>query len=210
MTVQVRVTTNLKEFQGWISLAATKQIPFATALALTRTAKTAREVVVFGLPARFTVRGQKLAQSIRYKPANKRDWPRPSSSVYTLAEALVLQELGGTKRPRRRDLAIPGAGTRPTAQTTISKAKRPAAVLKRRGYFLGHLKSGPSAGADAILQRVGPDRYPLRVSYLLRPRGEVKPALGFADSVERSARSVLPGNWLAAMNEAFASSKKKR
>jgi len=202
------VAANLPEFQRWIDNATRRQIPFATALALTRTAKGARDDVVVGLPQHFVVRGSRLAQSIRYKPANKSDWPRPYSVVYTLAEALVLQELGGIKVPRRRDLAIPGAGTRPTPETRITASKRPAAVLARRGYFLGTIKGGVNAGAAAILQRVGPERYPLRVAYLLRPRGVVKARLGFAETVRRRVNFTLGAEWLSAMNQAVKGAKR--
>ena len=202
------VATNLPDFERWIDGVARRQIPFATALALTRVARVAREDVVLGLPLHFVVRGPKLAQSIRWKPASKTDWPRPQSVVYTLAEALVLQESGGIKVPRKRALAIPGAGTRPTVETRITASKRPAAVLRKRGYFLGTIKGGVNAGAPAILQRVGAGRYPLRVAYLLRPRGEVKARLGFVDTVRLRVESTLPREFLRAMDEAFAGSRR--
>lgn len=205
MSVGVRVETNLPEFQRWIDGARRRQIPFAVALALTRVAKLAREDIVEGLPSRFVVRGKKLGQSIRHKPASKSDWPHVRSSVYTLAEALVLQEEGGTKRPRGKSLAVPGEGVRPTPSDKITASKRPKAILKRRGSFLATLKTGANAGADAILQRVGRGRHPLRVAYLLRPSGEVRPRLEFVRTVRRRVETSLALEYHRAMEQAFAS-----
>lgn len=207
MSVGVRVETNLPEFQRWITGAMRRQIPFATALALTRVAKLAREDVVEGLPGRFTVRGPKLGQSIRNSSASKSSWPHVQSSVYTLAEALELQEEGGTKRPRGKNLAIPGEGVRPTKETKIPKRKRPKNLLLGKA-FLATLTSGRNAGADAILQRVGRERYPLRVAYILRPAAEVKARLGFEATVRRRVELSLSLEFHRAMEQAFAGARR--
>lgn len=206
--IGVQVTTNLAELQTWLTLAHARHVPFAAAVALTRVAKGARDTVVAGLPDRFVVRGKRAAQSFRYRPARKADWPRTHSIVYTLAEAFALQERGGTKKPRGRNLGIPGAGTRPTPSTTITAAKRPKRVLTKKRTFLQTISGGTNAGADAILQRVGRARFPLKVLYILRPRAEVRPALDFVETVQTYAQRHYEAEFTRALDEAFRGSRR--
>lgn len=87
--------------------AAERQIPFATAKALTRTAIDARRDVMDALPKVFDRPNPFTMRGIGYRQATKATL---SAAVFIRdkqAEYLSRQIAGGTRRPRRRALALP-------------------------------------------------------------------------------------------------------
>src|SRR5260370_40269244 len=69
--VRIRVIDDVKRFTRDMDEAANRQIPFALARALTRTAQDAQSDVRSDLPRRFTIRNTWVSRSIRITPATK-------------------------------------------------------------------------------------------------------------------------------------------
>ncbi|MBF0171465.1 MAG: hypothetical protein HQK87_10345, partial [Nitrospinae bacterium] len=69
-----------------------KQLRFAAAQALTRTAQDAQEEVKRQLPERFTIRTGWLARGIRIRPASRNNL---KASVLVKDAFMALQETGG-------------------------------------------------------------------------------------------------------------------
>ena len=103
-----------------------KQSIFATAQALTKTAKDAQKDEIDSLQQNFTLRGRWFEQSnkfgIKIKPAKKEDL---KAIIYTNADWLELHETGGTKIPKGNTIAIPTSEVRRNKKDIITKANRP-------------------------------------------------------------------------------------
>ena len=120
-------------------IQAGKQIPFALALSLTRTAQLAQQNVRKQITETFTLRRKSrgFLNAIRIKAATKKNL---TAEVYTTARFASLQQLGGLKQSHHGQLAIP-------VYADISQVKRrtaktsPAGVLANGG-FITRLQSG--------------------------------------------------------------------
>lgn len=201
LELAVTVGTTAEALAASLGEFARDQLPFATALALTRTAWDATKAAQKHLPTVFTTRGDRLARTFRAGRAQKSDWPNISVPVGTLAEAMVLHETGGVKRARSQDgIGIPTRLIRPSKGTKITKAKRPKRLLQKPGV----------RKADETIRRSktsGRDRR--EIFYLLRPSVRIKKRLGFQGVVSEAFERAYPGRFVAAMNEALASKKSR-
>ena len=103
-----------------------KQVRFAAAKALTRTAQAAQAEVKRQLPKRFTIRTNWVPNGIRIRPANTSTL---SASVLVMNRFMALQETGGDKTsPFGEALGVP-VGARPTPQSVTRPSKFPGALL---------------------------------------------------------------------------------
>jgi hypothetical protein len=210
-TSLVRVTTNWREVYRYLDRAARRQVPFASALALTRLAQLGQLRVRANLPSRFHLRSGWVSGGIRVIPARKGDWPRQFSAVGSRDDFMALQETGGTKRPRKAaSLAIPGLSTARGAGGRISRGQRPRALLRKRRYFTQRLGAGMHAGQIALLHRLTSERYPLRVVFLFTPEGQIRPTLRMHEDVESRARSQYAVVFKRALTQALASGLPRR
>ena len=136
--MQISVKHDLDKASKHLRLWERDQLPYASALGLTRIAKRAQTKVKRNIPRRFIMRKKWIQTGIRINPATKQQlWSR----VYSRDDFMALQETGGIKRPQRRALSIP-VGIRKDKQANITKAKRPAALLKKPNHFIAPISSG--------------------------------------------------------------------
>lgn len=202
--IGVRFRTNFRELEAWLGMLATRQVPFATAKALTRTAQDARDAVRAELPKRFTIRSGWVAGGIRIVPASKNDWPRAVAWVGSRDPFMELQETGGVKTPAKgaRNLAIPTPTTtaRRTGSGRIPASRKPRALLDKPGVYVA---------GKAIRRRKrrrsadGPETL-----YLLRPRATLKPRFGFQDTVEKTVAKVYAARFREAFEAAIVAPRK--
>lgn len=144
-----------------------RQVPYALALALSRTARDAQDEVRADLPHRFTIRTPYTVRGIRASGASKADL----NAVVSAPDYMALQETGGTRTPARsRYLAIPSAQVIDRSRL-VPRGMRPGAS----GTFVMRTKAGPG-----IAKRVGK-----RVSILhwLEATTPVAPRFGFGEQV---------------------------
>lgn len=133
MDITVKIDDRgLKQFTE----AMEKQVPFATALALTRTAGQGQDRVREELPKHFTLRNKFTEGSIRFKRAEKRDWPNCKAIVGTISPYLEIQEEGGDKTADGKAFAIP-KGIRRSDKTQVSRAKWPGKILPKNSAIPG-------------------------------------------------------------------------
>lgn len=196
--MEIRVSSNVASFDRWIDQAVRKQLPFAVASALTRTAQAAQGEVRENLPKHFTIRSPWLSGGIRIRPASKRDWPHSRAAVGTVDEELVLQETGGTKRPRTgKDLAIPTRLARAggSKRGKISRGNRPRPLIAAK----------KAAVEKDVIRRTRQKRGApgLLLLYLLRPSANIKPRFHFREDVERKAGQVYGPYFLEALERAM-------
>lgn len=105
--MQIKVETNIGQVQAWLA-GQQKQVQYATAVALTRTAAVLKRELpaeldrVFDRPTPFTKRG------IFLKAARKDDLTAEVGFMDVQARYLRLQVEGGTRQPGPRGIKLPG------------------------------------------------------------------------------------------------------
>lgn len=180
-----------------------EQLPFAMALALTRTSVHARDEVRARLGDHFTLRNQRTKRGIRNRRAEKRDWPRMSAGVGSLDDFMVLHATGGLKRAKRGGtVLVPTRAIRRTASGKVRKTQRPD-VLRSAGktYVEGgviRLRSGPR-------QR----RNTLRLLYLQRSSARIDRRWPLQDEVSRAVKRHFPREFKRSMVRSLKSSRRR-
>lgn len=168
-----------------------KQIPFATALALTRTAKEVQREEIAQIRTAFTVRGSWLREGGRFgigiTPASKENLV---AVVESRAPWLEAHEEGTVRTPEGAHFAIPQKDIRRTKTQVIARSQRPKA-LKRA--FKIETRGG---GIPLLMQRIGRGKSSiLRVMYQLTGRAKIEPRLRFFETgkivVEKAWRRIF-------------------
>jgi hypothetical protein len=180
-----------------------KQVRFATALALTRTAKQAQSAVITRLDDNFELRTNWSQPSnrvgIRITPAKKDNL---EAQVKTQAVFLNKFDTGDDKLPLGKYIAIPTANVRRNKRQLIVKNQRPR-NLKRSFIIVTSKKK-----TAVLFQRVGKNkRSAIRAMYILVPRAEIDRQPSFRQPIETTVRANFNRNFEAAMKEAFATAR---
>lgn len=202
---------NIGDFERWLDRITLNQLPYATSLALTRTAQSAQDVLRQRLSRHFTVRSNWVARGIQVQAANKRDTLRRMHAIVgSLDPFMERQELSGTKRGRSgKDVAVP-LDIRQNKRAVTRPGKWPKALLRkggRRPYFVGKIASGKWAGTPAVFRRESKASYPLRVMYLLRPDVDVPAHWDLRRTVDEIAPRAFPFQMDAALERAIRSAR---
>ena len=166
--MQVTINTNFKELGRWMSDIERKQLPYATARALTAVAKEGVEAVQGELRARFTLRNRYSERGVRSQFARKADWPRPFSRVGIDERRSYLADHveGGIRRPQRAKWrAVPGVNNRRTRTGKIRKADRASRSLRVPGGR-GRKKYKAFERGNLILRRAGRGGRQLKVLHV--------------------------------------------
>lgn len=196
--MRIEVTSDVERVIRAFDNLSSKQIPFALARALTRTAQDAQKDVREDLPRKFTLRNNWVSSGIRIKAATK---ALPAAEIGSLEPFMARQETGGIRTPRsHRRIAVPAGGVKRTGKGMIAKSQRPAALKGKPGVFLMRSKSGGGAG---IVRRQGKARLPLQFLYWLKAGVTIKPRFGFQGTTGTSVRRAFGPNFIAAIGEAM-------
>lgn len=180
-----------------------KQIRFATAVALTKTAKQAQTAVLGALRENFTLRTNWAEPSskigIRIKPAKKDDL---EAQVKTAANFLKLQDEGGEKLPKGKMLAIPTVNVKRNKRDLIAKANRPNALRGKRTFII-QTPRGP-----VLFQRkFKGKRSQIVALYNLEPKARISARPVFKRPVESTAMENFNKNFEEACKQAFATAR---
>jgi hypothetical protein len=182
-----------------------KQVTFATALALTQTAKDAQGAVIGDIESTFTVRNNWDKPSnkfgIRITPATK---DHLTSVVRTDADWLNLHEEGGIKIPEGHFIAIPTSNVRRTKKQIVQKGQRPKALFGKRDFLILTKKNR----RPVLFQRFGRGkRSDIKAMYVLVPRGQIKRESTVFDPVQKTVERVFGQNFSKALQRAIATAK---
>lgn len=218
-SMSLTVTSNLPAFAKAVDAFGKNQMPFAYQVAINDTAKDVRgQIIERSWPSDVNVRNKRFMQTA-LTPISKRN-PDVFATKKNL-RAIVgntrprmqrdyLQRLtqGGVKTPRGKHLAIPSNQNTlsRTAGGAVRKADRPRQLLNRKGVFIQKLVK---SGDMAIMRRVGKDRYPVQMLYLLEPSGQIKKQFSFYEDANATARRAFRRNFERAFKRAKATAKRK-
>lgn len=191
MNIDVRVDSS--GLNKWLGFLAQDLIPYACARTLTMLAQDAQAEVRRELPRRFTIRNTFVEKGVKIKPASKSNL---QSEVYAQMEGafsldfMLLQEEGGTKRPRGQNLAIPVDAKR-SKRDIVTQANRPKALLRKKGYFISHQSTAQTAHLfPGVYKRMADHR--LSLLFDLEPRASVPSRWDFVPTVLKVAQERLP------------------
>jgi hypothetical protein len=191
------------------------QIPFATAKALTLTAKSRQKLVQATLGQRFILRREAWArQGVRIEPATK---TKLQAVIKDINPYMALQEEGGQKLPMHGSkVAVPLTGARPTPRALIREENLPAAVMANGGFIRGNimyrvvLKAGRR---KAVSRAIGGIREAANwarkiiAMYALVPHASVKKRYGFEQTVTQGVVDEFRRNFEVTFEEARKTAK---
>ncbi len=176
-----------------------KQISYAAALALTRTAQDAQEEVRRQLPERFTVRTGWVAKGVRIKPARKNNL---EAAVTVLDDFMALQETGGIKRSHSGEaLAVP-VGARPSPRSVTRPSRFPGALLKKPRHFIAPFHDDPQT--HAVWRRGGRKGRKVKLMYVFADQVRLEPRFDFMETVKGVVEARFGDNFDDALREALA------
>ena len=162
MGVSVTIDLPIAELTGRLREFDRRQLPFATALAITRTVQDAQTDLRRALPSAFTIRNNFLEKGIRIKAATKKSL---QGRVFTIDEILLRQITGAVKRPRGHAIPLP-RGAKSNAKGIIRRGNRPAALRAKRRHFVVET----TGGDRVLLRRKTKKRYPIELLWRLHDR----------------------------------------
>ncbi len=184
------VRSNIKQFTKGLDRDQRRQVPFATARALTRTAQRCQADIQGNIPKLFnTTKKWWLKQQptgIKITPAKKADL---AATVYTRAYFADLQEKGGIKAPfESGGLLVPtdkvpkygrksgGAAKVLAGKKIIRRGRKPegSPIIKTR------------SGGKGVFRRKNKKTVELLYNYV--PRANIRPRFGFARMAHSSAQ----------------------
>ncbi len=119
-----------------------KQLRYATAVTLTRSAESAQDAILARTRDVFTIRKSWLQPGYKFginrKAATKDDL---SAEVFSRAPWMLRHEEGGLKLPNKEYLAVPQEGVKRTKKDLIPAGQKPKAL--KRSFIIWKTKSGP-------------------------------------------------------------------
>jgi hypothetical protein len=208
-SIAVTVQTNAPALARALRYLAMEQLPFATAVALTRVAQDARAEVVRNLPDHFKIRSKRVVAGVRIERANKKDWPNVHAKVGTADEFMALQVTGGTKRPQRgaAHIAVPTrlVTSRRTGSGAVPKPLKPRQLRNREDVFVAQQEIRKRLGkrSKGALLNLGE----LGTFYNLVTEAHIKPRWPLPKEVETSATSTYGAHFERELTAAIRSAR---
>lgn len=165
-----------------------RNIRYGTAVGLTQTAKQAQAAVIESLKSTFTLRTRWYEPGNRFgikiQPATR---DRLQAAVQTRADWLEIHETGGTRRPKRKALAIPTDNVRRNKRQLIPRSQRPRNLARS---FVIETQSGP-----VLFVRTGKGkRSKIRALYSLEPQAKIKRQSTFYEPISEVVKKNLQAN----------------
>ncbi len=215
--ISLNFHADVRKATATLSEAAAKQVPFATAKALTTLAKLAQADIQQALPSIFGHLAPFTRQGIAIKAATKASL---TAQVYVKplqAQYLGLEEFGGTRTPAMntrivsRALTMPGvnarlndAGSLPRGYVAKLAAMAEADAGPRKGQTVVKFSgSGPNGkGPGGFFLRLPGHHIRRLISF--EASAQYKPKFGFEKRVEAKVRADFAGVFGAAMTQAVA------
>lgn len=205
MTEPLSLTVNTAEFNRWLNGVAREQIPFASAKALTLTAKDAQAALKSAAAGAMTLRNQHTARGLRIRPADKRDGMGMKAEVgskdwYMADQAGEREEVRSPQSAKYR--YIPKKA-RPSKTARIPKRMTPAAIAGNPNAFWRHKPDGTAL----VLERTGRGGKSLRLLHVAVPKQRLNPAMSLADIVQATASRRIRRNFVLSMQQAIKSAR---
>lgn len=202
----ISISINTAEFNRWMNGVARQQVPFATAQALTQTAKDAQGDLKAEAGRMMTLRNAHTARGIRIKRADKRDGINAMNSQVGSIDWYVegqSQDGDSTRTPRQSRYRYIPVKARTNKARSIPKRLKPSALAASPKVFWRH----KSNGSALVYQRMGRKGNKLKLLYVAVPQQRIKPKLSLAKTVTLTAQRRLRRNFIKSMGKAIKSAR---
>ena len=202
--MRISVQADIRQLTRHLNRLQKKQIPFATAKALTLTAKDAQRSVQRQMPAKLDRPRPQTIKALRVKPATKR---RLQAEVYFLdwaADFMRYQVAGGTERARGKALVAPVQQRRNKFGNVAGMrgGKKIAALLAKPNVFKGTI-----GNVSGIWQRYKDNRRKPKLLFAFKESMRYSPRLPLRRIVEGVARNKFKRNFNQALAHALRSAR---
>lgn len=184
MAVSFDARSNIEEVKRNLTSIQKKQIPFATSVALNKTAFDVRENEQKGMdrqldrPTPFTKRGVQVQKSTKRKL---------EASVFIeekRAKYLKYQVYGGTRTPRRRVVMVPGDALARNRYGNVPGWRRKRAqLLAKPGHFEANMR-----GVSGIWRRKGKGRNNVELVVYYAPSAKYEQVYKFQEIAMKTAQ----------------------
>ena len=187
-----------------------KHMPFAIALALTRTAADCQTVLKSRLDSSFTVRTPWVAKGIRIEGATKTNLRAKVGSIDRFMEP---QAIGGGKKPHEGKLVgVPMVGRglpRSNLKSVTRPSKWPGGYMATGKTFIGTLRTDEDALWARITRGKGKNRREgLRLLYVMKPEVHIPARWPIRAVVGEVVANRWPDHTLAAIKQAIDTARK--
>lgn len=204
--LRLDVDSNASKVQRAIQ-GLSKQMPFATAGALTATAFDVRKAMVKTIyPSSFGVKNRSFANAMfRVDKANKKKLEARLYDRFS-KDYMVNQAEGGVKQKRGRYIAVPSTDRPKVSGKATYNRVHPRTILTRPKAFVQYAK-----GSTMILERRTKKRYPLKKLYVLytgSPR--IPKRFPFYERGHAIAKMKIEKNFAKSFAKAKATAKRRR
>ncbi|SBW07726.1 hypothetical protein KL86APRO_12278 [uncultured Alphaproteobacteria bacterium] len=212
--LQIHLSASVEGILAQLTEFEQRQVPFALAQALTKTAHAARKEVLHQMPQRFILRSGWPQKGLRVTPAHKND-ANPTASVWTKEWYMADHESGGIRRPRSSGhLWIPTLAARAggtiegrvlsrnypgNLRKTMDKPGRKRRKKPGKGSYA---KPRPFRIGNSIYIRQDSERFPIVRLYSLAERAVYKPRWEFEKTIAAEART-LPRTFIECLDKAL-------
>jgi hypothetical protein len=197
LTISVR--SDFQRMQRIMTDLERRQLPFATARALTRTAQAARDDVKASLPTAFDRPTPFTRGGIGIKTATKAGLTAEVFVKDIQADYLAKQERGGVREPKKKALVKP-VGIRINQYGNIAN-KAVAKAYQRKNTF-----SGTVRGTPGLWERTKKGGLKLLVRYEDRKQVKAKP--WFIPVVTATVRRVWPRLMAESLRDAMRNARR--
>lgn len=200
--MHIEISTNATDLARALGQLKAREIPWASAKALTELAFDGMRAAKSELAASMDLRNRFSAGGIQVNRAEKRDWPELKAEVgiERRRSYLIDHVTGGTRHGGRNGRAILEEEGFRGSSGRIAKSKRPGPLIAR-GQRKGRVGRKPGSkngthstplpflifsskwGNEVLVQRTGHERYPLQILYAFKRTVSIKPEFDMAGSV---------------------------
>lgn len=205
-TIDVKIDT--LKFNRHLTALARKQIPFATALSLTTTAKDVQADTRDQIRDSMTVRRKGVLAGVGIRAARKSDGLTRMSSEVGHRDWYMKEQMGNktvTRRPASGQFLMIPRAVRKSKKASISKGRRPRPLVEKPKFFL----KKTDGNRTAVYQRYGTKKKPkLRLMYSGTTKQTINPKFNFYDHANRTIRRSGQRNFNRAMGKALKAGKR--
>lgn len=192
----VSVSTDLARFAATLNRLGREQLPYAAALALNSTARTAREVVTRELPLIFDAKGAPSTpftmRAIGTLSARKNNLTAEVFVKDQQAKYLRIEETGGIRTSRPGKPVLIPVDVARNAYGNIPRGLLRKLLADPESYFLGRARGiyglWERAGTTGASGHVLRSQRGLRLLVAFRERASYRPRFGFGERVARSVK----------------------
>ena len=196
---EISVSFDVVDFKRGLEAAYKKQIPFATARALTTTAKDAQLTLKQELPSIFTLRNKHLQRGIRIDPATK---TKLEAAVGSVDSEVVDHVFGGVRTERR----IPQQAIQPVITKKVPKSKRPRPLIAKGGRRQPFFIRSKTGTALLVRKERGKDAG-LETLYAFDKRVRIEKRFAFEEIVGGVVAKKWENNMIESLDKALKSAK---